>query len=194
MKNLVITIGRENGSGGRYIGELLAEKLQIKCYNDELLAEVAKESGMDIKYLHSIDEKRTSGKWFFGGQPVQDAYFREQGKIIWHIAERESCIIIGRASDYALRGYENVINVFVHAPLQERIRRVCSRKETDYEHAAQMIARQDRERANFYNFNTKQRWGDSKNYHLCLDTGVVGIQGAVDMMEHFISLRRNRLV
>lgn len=192
MKNhLVITIGRQKGSGGKYIGEKLAEELGIKCYDTQLIEETAKMSHHDKKYVEEHDEKPPVSFLYFGGQPIPMSMVTLQANLIKEIASKESCVIIGRASDYVLKDFENVLNIFVHAPLGARIERYCRRKNVDIIKAEKMIRKEDKERATFYNYYTNQKWGDAKNYHLSIDTSKVGIEGAIELIKEYIKLENN---
>lgn len=187
MKKIVITIGRENGSGGRYIGELLAKKLGIKCYNDELLEETAKKYNIDLSYLKKTDEKKPNNLMYFGGQNIPLDTFNKEALLIKQLAN-ESCIIIGRCSNYILSDLENVINIFVYAPLGARIERYARRNNVDVIKAEKMITREDKQRANYYNFYTSQIWGEAKGYNLSIDTSKTGIEGAVKLIEDYINI------
>ena len=158
MKKIVITIGRENGSGGRYIGELLAKKLGIKCYNDELLEETAKKYNIDLSYLKKTDEKKPNN------------------------------LMYSVLCNYILSDLENVINIFVYAPLGARIERYARRNNVDVIKAEKMITREDKQRANYYNFYTSQIWGEAKGYNLSIDTSKTGIEGAVKLIEDYINI------
>lgn len=186
--NLVITIGRENGSGGKYIGERLAKELGVHCYDSSLLKKVADEFKDDIKNLKKSDEKLPKSHISFAGQKVPSKQFEEQAQIITELANRKSCIFIGRASNYILRNYSNVINVFIHAPLDFRIKRYSKRKQISKKEAEKMIKQKDKERANFYKFYTNTNWGDSKNYNISIDTSKVGIDGAIELIKRCIEL------
>lgn len=187
--NLIITIGRQNGSGGRYIGEKLAAALGIKCYNGELITETAKSSGMHPDYIQQHDEKQPQNLMYFGGQAIPLPIFLAQSKAIREIAERESCVFIGRCSNYVLREHPNTVNIFVHAPLGARIARICRRDNLDTVSAERCITHMDNERAGYYNFYTKQKWGAACNYHLCLDTSLIGIDSSVEMIKMYTALR-----
>ncbi|MBQ9659472.1 MAG: cytidylate kinase-like family protein [Clostridia bacterium] len=187
-KKTIITIGRENGSGGRYIGEKLAQKLGINCYNNELISEIAKKYNSDLNYVEKNDEQPPEGTFYFGGQPIPAKVFEEQSSLIREIAQKESCVFIGRASDYVLKDFDNVINVFVHAPLTSRIERYSRRNNISMVEAEKEITKQDKKRASFYKFYTNQIWGEAKNYHICIDTSKVGIDGAVQLIENYMTL------
>lgn len=196
-EHLVITIGRENGSGGKYIGERLAEELGIKCYDTQLIEETAKKSNHDKKYVEEHDEKPPVSFLYFGGQPIPMSIVNSQANVIKEIASKESCVIIGRMSDYVLKDFDNVVNIFVHAPLAARLERYCRRKNVDIIKAEKMIMKEDKERAAFYNYYTNQIWGEAKNYHLSIDTSKVGIEGAVELIKEYIKLEdreENRII
>lgn len=187
-ENLIITIGRENGSGGRYIGEKLAKDLGINCYNDELITETAKNYNANLKYVQKNDEQPPESTFYFGGQPIPAKIFEEQSSLIRKIAQKESCVFIGRASDYVLKDYKNVVNVFVNAPLGSRIERYSRRNNISIIEAEKAITKQDKKRASFYKFYTNQTWGAAKNYNICIDTSKVGIDGAVELIKNYIKL------
>lgn len=184
--NLIITISRQKGSGGHYVGELLAKKLGIKCYDEELIIETAKVSGMTENYITKHDEKPAHNIIYFAGQPVPMHLYMEQSKVIRDIAARESCVFVGRCADYVLRDFNNVINVFVTAPLGARIERVCKREGIGVTEAEKLITRIDKERSSYYHFYSQQRLGNCANYQICLDTSRISIDDAVEMVEEYI--------
>ena len=194
----VITIGREFGSGGHEIGMKLAEKLGIKCYDKELLELAAKESGLCEELFENHDEKPTNSflyslvmDTYTGGNysaapfldmPLNQKVFLAQYEAIQKIAGRESCVIVGRCADYALHNHEKCLNVFIHADKDVRIEEVCKRMDISVNKAKDMIQKQDKQRASYYNYYSNKKWGDSRNYHLTLDSSVLGIDGCVDMI------------
>lgn len=198
MSNYVITIGREHGSGGRYLGEELARALHIKCYDSELIAETAAHSGFAESFVQTHEEHRP-GSFLYslvtGTAPVADEQpfsvqiFQAQSEVIRMLAERESCIIIGRCADYVLRERENVVNVFVHAPMDARVRRVCGRDGLEPAAAEKKIRQTDKDRIAYYNFFTSQKWGEAKNYDLTVNTADVGVPGVVTLVQDYLSLR-----
>lgn len=188
-EGIVITIGRENGSGGKYIGEKLAEKLGIKCYDENLVTETAKKYNIDAKKIQKNDEMPPVSILYFGGQPIPQKVFDEEADVIKKIAESESCIFIGRASNYVLRKLPNVINVFIHAPLESRVERYSRRNNISKEKAKKQIQEQDKKRSEFYKFYTNEKWGEAQNYNLSIDTSKVGIDGAISLIESYISLK-----
>lgn len=195
MGNLIITIGRENGSGGRYVGEKLAKELGIKCYDKELLAETARVSGLAPQFIQENEEKKPQFFWGAGAfymyeQPISVQLYVEQSKVIKQIADKESCVIIGRCADYVLNDYDNVINVYIHAPLDSRVERVMEREGVPEDKAKSSISKNDKARAAYYNYFTNKNWGAAKNYHLSLDTHKLGIQGAVDLIKNYVEIQK----
>lgn len=198
--NFILTIGREYGSGGREIGESVARQLGIRCIDKELLRATAENSGFSENILKQYDEVGSKSLLYSlvtGLSPSSNTVpplpvqvYLEQFKTIQQLADQESCVFIGRCSDYALRDHENLIRVFIHAPLPYRIRRICRRNEVDERTAKDRIAKIDRSRAAYYNQFTSQKWGSTKNYDLTLDTSKVGIAGAVSVILHYIELFR----
>lgn len=189
--NLVITIGREHGSGGRYVGEKLAEKLGIKCYNSELVTETALKSGFSENFIADNEEKKPESLLFSiamaysvsGSQPVTMRLFNEQAKVIKELAQRESCIIIGRAADYILREHKNLLRVFLCAPLEDRISRICKTDKLSPNEAEKIIRKKDKQRAAFISFYSDRKWGLASNYDLCINTALFGIDGSVELLE-----------
>lgn len=172
MANLVITIGRENGSGGRQLGSELAAALGVKCYDSELINETAKASGFATSFVETHEEQRpgsflyslvTGGGVIADEQPFPVQIFQAQSEVIRTIAARESCVIVGRCADYVLRDDPNavLVNLFVHAPMAARIRRESARTNTTPAEAEKRIRQVDKERAAYYNFFSSKRWGDA---------------------------------
>lgn len=198
MGNKIYTIGREFGSGGRDVGEKLAERLGIKLYDKELLQHAAKESSFCEEIFENHDEKPTNSFLYslvmdtysmnghstapFLDMPLNHKVFLAQFDAIKKIAEKESCVIVGRCADYALADNPDCINVFIHADMDFRTRLVCKRANITENKARDMIVKQDKQRASYYNYYTSKKWGDSNSYHLTLDSSKLGIDGCVDMI------------
>lgn len=195
MGHTVITIGRQYGSGGHEIGEKLAARLGISFYDKKLLEIAARETGLDINYLREIDEKPSSllftlasgantgltATGAFTGLPMADQVFISLSKLVQGIAAKESCVIVGRAADYILRDTD-AINVFIHAELEHRIKRVMERNGISEDKARDLIQKTDKERASYYNRYVGKKWGALTNYHLSIDSGLLGIDGTVDLI------------
>ena len=192
-KKLIYTIGRSFGSGGREVGEKLAERLGVPFYDRQLLVEAAKDSDYTEKIFETFDEQPMRSMLYsmamgnltsFGEtMPISMQANLAQIQTIQKIAdENESCVIVGRCSDYALKDYDNVLNVFICADEESRISRIAERGNISREMATREMKRVDKSRANYYNYYTDTKWGDAKNYHLCLDSSKAGIEGCVDMI------------
>ena len=202
--NLVITIGRECGSGGRLIGNRLAEKLNIKCYDKELLTLAAKKSGLCEEIFESHDEKPTSSFLYslvmdsysmgystssFIDMPLNHKVFLAQFDTIKHLADTESCVIVGRCADYALEENPNVLSIIIKADMQARIRRIAKLYDLSDAKAKDKITKIDKQRASYYNYYTSKRWGEVDSYDLCLNSSVFGIDGTVDMIKQAIEVK-----
>lgn len=202
MKHFVISLGREFGSGGKYIGEELAKRLNIKCYDKEILETVAKDYSIDLKTLEKIDEKQKSTFWYSFAtnyvfdkkrtSPISalDNLFLKQARVIEEIANREDCIIIGRCSDYILKGKENVIRIFIYASDENfKIMRKKEYEGLKEKEAIKKIKETDKERGEYYEYFTSQKWGDKRNYELCIDTSIVGVEKTINLLEEYIKNR-----
>lgn len=203
-QKVIITIGREYGSGGRMIGKLLAERLGISFYNREIIEMAAKKSGMSEKAFESVDETAASsllysiatGSYMFGNYvspqvelPLNDKLFIIQSEIIKSIANKESCVIVGRCADYILKDRKDVINIFIHADKEIRKERAIKEYGISANKVDSYLNKIDKKRGTYYNYYTGEKWGRSRNYHLCLDSGMLGIEGSVHMIESFIKER-----
>ena len=199
----IITLGRQFGSGGRAVGKKLAEDLGIPYYDKEILQRAAKESGICESLFENHDEKPTSsflyslvmdtysaGYATMGMQemPMSQKVFLAQFDTIKKIAEEGPCVIVGRCADYALEELDNVVSVFVHAPLEKRAARVAEYEKIDLAAAKKLALQNDKKRASYYNYYTSQKWGRKENYDLMIDTTKIGVEGAVEMIEKFVDL------
>ena len=200
MANKVYTIGREYGSNGRLVGEALAARLGIKCYDKELLKNAAKDSGLCEEIFENHDEKPTKSFLYslvmdsystgsysstFLDMPLNNKIFLAQFEAIKQIAENESCVIVGRCADYALAKHPEVINIFVHANLEDRIRNVAKRMDLSEHKARDLINKTDKQRSSYYNYYTSKKWGEAKSYDLCLNTSKLTIDQCVDVILSF---------
>ena len=204
MRNLVVAIGREFGSGGKEIGQKLADRLNIKCYDSELLSIAAKNSGFCEEILQKNDEKPTNSFLYslvmdtysvsgysaapFLDMPLNHKVFLAQFETIKKIAEKESCVIVGRCADYALSDNPDCINIFIHADLDVRIKNVSRNLNITENKARDIINKTDKQRASYYNYYTSKKWGDSKSYNLSLDAGKLGTDNCVEMILKFREL------
>ena len=202
MANLVITIGRENGSGGRQLGSELAAALGVKCYDSELINETAKASGFAKSFVETHEEHRpgsflyslvTGGGVVADEQPFPVQIFQAQSEVIRTIAARESCIIVGRCADYVLKDRPNTISVFVKAEMQSKVERAVKYYGVDPQKAEDRIRKADKQRASYYNYYATATWGDVNNYDLCVDTGKLGVEGTAELIARFVELRQAML-
>ncbi len=198
MGNHIYTIGREFGSGGLEVGKRLAERLGVKLYDKELLQHAAKDSGFCEEIFENHDEKPTSSFLYslvmdtysvngyqtasFLDMPLNHKVFLAQFETIKKIADRESCVIVGRCADYALADYPDSINIFIKANTEFRIRNISRRANLTENKARDMMNKNDKQRASYYNYYTSKKWGDSRSYDLCLDSGILGVDGCVEMI------------
>ena len=198
----VITIGRQNGSGGREIGEKLAKALSIEFYDKELLKRAAKESGICPELFENNDENPTSSflynlvsdPYSFGvsspyvEMPLSHKVFLAQFDTIKTIAKEGPCVIVGRCADYALSEFDNTLSVFISAPLEDRVERLKSRhpEVKDEEKLKDMMIKADKSRANYYNYYSSKKWGRAYTYDLCINSAVLGIDGTVDFIKSYV--------
>lgn len=197
----VITIGRQFGAGGRTIGRELACRLGLDFYDKELIVEAAQASGLSHRLLDNLDEQHTgsllyslvmnaqSRSLFGGGKPLELMVYEAQIASVKNVAEKGPCVIVGRAADCILRDSYDVVSIFVTAPLPARIAHVAGRDGICEEEAARKIARMDKARASFYNGFSDQRWGEAGSYDLCINTGKVGEQAAVELIRQYVGAR-----
>ena len=182
MTKRIITISREFGSGGRFIGEEVAKKLGIKYYDKEIIGQIAKESGLAPEYIKENAElspkKGIFAYAFTGrditGKSVEDMVYEAQRKVIMEIAEKENCVIVGRNADFILKDRKDVLNVFIHGSIPEKVRRICSLYNVTEVDAIKMINDIDKRRRTNYNFYTEQKWGMAENYTMSLNSSVLG--------------------
>lgn len=204
MAKIIYTIGREFGSGGKDVGQKLAEKLGISFYDKELLTRAAAESGLCEEIFHMQDEKPTSSFLYslvtdtysmsnyhgntYMDMPLSQKVFLAQFDTIKRIAKENSCVIVGRCADYALSDEPNCINAFIYADKNYRIKRVAHDLGVSESKAKDMVNRTDKERASYYNFYTNKKWGDSRSYDLSLNSEKLGIDGCVDMLIRYAAI------
>ena len=195
----IITISREFGSGGRELGKRLAEELGIHCYDHEIIELIAKEHGFDERYVANISEKCIEAAYpmtighRFAMPPVQimDQGFQvaaAQQQIIENFAKQGDCVIVGRCADYVLRNQEDVLNVFIHAPLDERIFRAKEEYHVDAPDVRSYVLKHDKSRAAYYEHFSDRVWGKAQNYHLAVSS-TIGLDNVVDLI---LTLARER--
>ena len=181
MKNKVITISREFGSGGRTIGKKVAEKLGIPCYDSEIIQEMAKETGFAPDYVKEAVEyvpdsflsAAFSNRMF--GPTNEDILWEHQYRVITELAEKSSCVIVGRCADFILQDKADCLKVFIHADMAFRAKRIVEVYGEREQAPDERLRDKDKRRAAYHRFYTDMKWGCAQNYHLTLDSGVLGI-------------------
>lgn len=182
MKKRIITISREFGSGGRFIGEEVAKKLGIAYYDKNIINEIAEKSGLSPEYIQEnaeLSPKKGLFAYAFAGRDVtgksvEDLVYEAQRKVILELAEKESCVIIGRNADYILKDRDDVLNVFIHGDTPEKIQRITRLYNVEEQKAVKMMVDIDKRRMENYNFYTNRKWGKADNYTLCLNSSQLG--------------------
>jgi cytidylate kinase len=201
----VITVGRQFGSGGRELAKLISERFGIAYYDKELLLEAARHAGVAPDFFERTDEKFPSFSgtgfsfnmginaltWYIPSSISNEAIYRDMSDVIKDIANREPCVIVGRSADYVLRDHNvPTINLFVHASMEDRVKRILRRGDKLTEHDAQALAEKTNKlRANYYNFYTDKRWGDAASYDLCLNSSLLPMEGMVEVIAKYIQQR-----
>ncbi len=204
MENIVITIARKYGSGGKTVGEMLAKKLNIHYYDKELMKLASDDSGINEALFVNADEKLKSTRLFhiaknaYSGELIPpesddftstDNLFNYQAKIIRKLAEEESCVIIGRCADYVLKEYDNVLSVFVHAPKDFCMEQAAKKHSMSARELDKFIAKTDKHRAEYYKYHTGRDWTDARNYDLCLDSSKLGFDRCVEEIIAYMKVR-----
>lgn len=182
MTKRIITISREFGSGGRFIGEEVAKKLGVAYYDKDIIGKIAEQSGLSPEYVKEnaeLSPKKGLFAYAFSGRDITgksvgDMVYEAQRKIIMEIAEKESCVIIGRNADFILKDRNDVLNVFIHGDMPEKTQRIIDLYNVEEKEAVKMMADTDKRRMTNYNFYTEQKWGKASNYTLCLNSSQLG--------------------
>ena len=193
MANMVITIGREYGSGGREIGEKLAKELGFSFYDKDLLKIVAEKSGIQEQVLQKADETAANPLFAPYYPPsidpgsLNDRVFKMQADLIKEKAETENCVIVGRCANYVLEDHENVVRVFIYADIEKRINRVMSRHGiVDRDVAIKLIKKIDKQRRTYYQFYSEMKWGRIEGQDLMINSGLLGIDGTVALLKSVV--------
>ncbi len=204
MEKKIITISRQYGSGGRYIGQQLAKELGIPCYDEKLIDMVAKESGFASDYIEEKGERITGSLLFNiassltyatnvlsgNGTSLQDEIYFIQNRIIKDLAEKGPCVIVGRCADYVLRERQDCLHVFIHADEKTKIERAVKYFDIAEKDAPAALKKRDKARANHYKYYTDQDWGMVSNYDLSLNSGILGVDGCVKVIKGVLELTK----
>lgn len=199
--NTVITIGRQFGSGGREIGEMVAEYFGIKCYDKDLLSRAAKESGFCEEMIKNHDEKPTNSFLYnlvmdtysfgynsssFVDMPISHKVFLAQFDTIKKVADEGPCVIVGRCADYALADRKNVLHLFIYGDEETKIKFVMNKYNLTESKARDMIIKKDKQRQSYYNYYSSKKWGRADSYDLCINSGVLGFDGTVKLITQYV--------
>ena len=186
----IVTIGREFGSGGLYIGELVAKQLGIPFYDKELIDRIAEETGMVRPYIERLSEyaptKSIFAYSFVGrgntGESIEDYIMNIQRKVLLDLAEEGPCVIVGRSADYVLRNHAELLNVFIQGDMDDKVRRVCELKKVEESEAIRLIKDTDKRRSINYKYFTGQTWGDRRNYTVVLNSTRIGVEKTAEII------------
>ena len=200
--NTIITISRQHGSAGLQIGQELAKQLGIPCYDKELLDRAAKDSGICKEIFEANEKKKPTSSFLYSlvmdtysygyssgvlsDMPLNQKVFLAQFDTIKQLAKEGPCVFIGRCADYALEDNPHCLSVFIHADIKKRIRRVAAINSVSDAKARDIIQKTDKSRASYYNYYTCKKWGEMESYHVCLDSGVFGIDGTVELLRSMV--------
>jgi len=202
-ETFVINIGRQLGSGGRQIGEKLADGFGIGFYDKELIQLASKESGLGKEFFERADEKSSfsfiggllglrtniSNEVYTNNYLTNETFFKIQSDVIRELAGKESCVFVGRCADYILRDNPRCINVFITADTDDRIKRVAQTYQLSLDKAQELIVKTDKKRAEYYNYYSNKVWGAAGSYHLCINSSVLGTDQTVAFITQFIKQR-----
>ena len=204
--NTIITIGRQFGSAGREIGYQIADYFGIKLYDKEMLSRAAKESGICEEIFETHDEKPTNSFLYslvmdtysmgysggsYSDMPINHKVFLAQFDAIKKLASEGPCVMVGRCADYALEDFDNCISVYVHAPFEDRIKRIENEYGIPNGKSKEMLMKKDKQRSSYYNYYSSNKWGDAKSYDLCLNSSYLGIDGSVDLIKKIIAMKES---
>ena len=187
LKNhIVITLSREYGSGGRYIGKLISDKLGIKLYDKEFVIKVAEETGLSQEYIEQNEQRRAKlaplNNGYYSEYNNSDELFAKESELIKEIADKESCVIIGRCADSILTEKDNVIRIFIYSNMEDKIKRATTYYGIDKEKAQKEIERIDKQRGNHYKYYTGKEWKNFSNYDICINSDALGVEKTAEMI------------
>ncbi len=185
-KHVVITIAREYASGGRYVGKLVAEKLGIKVYDKEFIIKIAEETGLSQEYIENNEQKRDAlaalNSGYYSGINNSDELFIKESEMIKEVAQKESCVIVGRCADYILQDRDDVLKVFIYSDMPNKINRAATYYNLEQKNAEKEIKRIDKLRANHYKYYTGKEWSNHSNYDICINSDVLGVEKTANLI------------
>lgn len=196
-KQIIVTISREYGSGGRYVGKLIAQKLGIKIYDKEFVTKIAKETGLSEDYIENTEQKRDKmeilNNGYYSGLNNADELFIKESEIIKEVTKKESCVIIGRCANFILQDRKNVIKVFIYSNMKDKIKRATEFYGLEKEKAKKEIKRIDKLRANHYKYYTEQNWSEPSNYDICINSDTLGVEKTAEFICQMIKEKMENL-
>ena len=196
--NYVITISREYGSGGRYIGKLVAEKLGIKLYDKEFIEKVSDETGLSEEYIENKEQKRFAlaglNNGYYFGLDNNDELFLKESEIIKDIAEKEPCVIVGRCADFILNDKKDILKIFIYSDMDNKIKRATEFYGLSEAKAEKEIKRIDKLRANHYKYYTEREWKDFSNYDICINSDNLGVDNVADLICKLVIEKQSEMV
>ncbi len=201
---MIITIGRQLGSGGSEIGKKLSKEMNIAYYDKNLITLAAQKSGLSKDIFEQADERMNKGvpaglfgmrfpflsdnTISYGGGLSSEMLFKIQSDVMRDIANKQSCVFIGRCADYVLRERKDCLNIFICANDENRVKRIISHEDISIEEARELLVRVDKKRSAFYNYYSNKTWGASESYHLCINSSVFGINGTVTLLKNLVGI------
>ncbi len=195
---IIITIAREYGSGGRYIGKLIAEKLKIKLYDKEFISKLAEETGLSAKYIENSEQKRsaleTLNNGYYSGLSNSDELFISESELIKKIADEDSCVIVGRCADFILKDKKDVIKIFVYSDMKGKVNRAVNIYGLDENNAEKEINRINKLRANHYKYYTEKEWKNPENYDICINSDGIGVEKAAELICEMVNKKTGILL
>ncbi|WP_290770493.1 AAA family ATPase [Anaerofustis sp.] len=197
MKKIIVTIGREYGSGGRLIAKKVSELLNIPFYDEELINLIVKETGLAADYIRNADTRRplsffSDVSFSYDNLPIEDQLLISENDVIKKVADKGSCVIVGLCADYVLRDYENCIKIFVTAPLEERIERAKNKYNINCKNIEHYILKIDKSRAKYYNYVTDEKWNSMKNYDLIINSSI-GLDSSAELIKSLVEIKEREL-
>lgn len=197
-KQVIITISREYGSGGRYIGKLVADRLGIKLYDKEFVEKLAEDTGLSAEYIENNEQKRKPleilNNGYYSGLNNSDELFIKESELIKEVTANESCVIIGRCANFILKDRENVVKVFVSSDMEDKIKRATEYYGLDKKNAEKEINRINKLRATHYKYYTERDWKDSTNYDLCINSDKIGVENAANLIYEIVEQKEKELI
>ena len=206
MKQFVVTIGRQPGSGGKEVAEVLARELGVRVYDKALLQEAAQASGFDASLFEKADECESTSlfggifsihgsisEYITGGSCIDnDKLFEIQSETICNIAQSESCIIVGRCAEYVLRDHPAMLSIFLTADHADRVQRIMRGENLDHDAAVEFIEKNDKKRRSYHDYYATTLWGDAASYDICINTSRLGVEGTVELIKYLVAKRFSR--